>query len=109
MVMRVAETMSVAVIMTVIMPMAGRVVLMMAVTVCRLERVRASNLEYVRNNIARFSIGQFQVWINAAVGWRARGIDGKLQREVSGNSRSPVNLDIDAFMINDTGNRLSGL
>lgn len=82
--------------------------LMIAVTVCRLERVRASSLEYVRNNIVRFSVGQFQIWINAAVGWRIRGADGKMQREVSGNSRSPVNLDIDNFMINETGNRLSG-
>lgn len=76
--------------------------LMIAVTVCRLGKVTASELTYIRSNICKYAIGEFQFWVNAAVGYIQHG-----ERCITANKRSDVTLDAGNWYMNDASVRLS--
>lgn len=78
--------------------------LMIGIAVCRTERVRTSVLEYMRPNIASYAIGEFKFWINASVGYKEE-YSGK--RRHTTDARSRVDLDVDNYLFNHAGNRVS--
>ena len=74
----------------------------LVIAVCRLGRVRDSVQDNFRNNIARFAIGDFQFWLNAAVGY----VDGEDKRCVTGNTNSDVHLSVEGWYYNEAGGRV---
>jgi hypothetical protein len=81
---------------------SGNTPVMLAITVCRLGRVRENIGGHLRGNVYRYAVGEFQFWINVAVGYV--GEDGK--RHHTGNSHSRVELDIDAWHYNAARDRV---
>ena len=74
----------------------------LVITVCRLGRVRDSVQDNFRNNTARFAVGDFQFWLNAAVGY----LDGEEKRCVTGNTNSDVHLSVEGWYFNEAGGRV---
>lgn len=72
------------------------------ITVCRLGRVRDSVQDNFRSNTARFAVGEFQFWLNAAVGY----IGGDGRRHVTGNTTSEVHMNLDGWYYNQAGGRV---
>jgi hypothetical protein len=60
---------------------------MLALTVCRLQRVREGGLDWPRPNLWQFDVGQFRLWLNVCVGWQEGG-----ERCNTGNSHSSAHL-----------------
>ncbi len=75
---------------------------MLAITVCRLGRVRENFGGHLRNNIYRYAVGEFQFWINVAVGY----LDENGKRQHTGNSHSKADLDIDYWHYNAARDRV---
>jgi hypothetical protein len=76
---------------------------MLAITICRLGRVRENFGERIRSNVHRYKVGQFQFWINVAVGYLDQ--DGK--RCHTGNSHSKAALDLDQWFYNPASDRVA--
>jgi hypothetical protein len=64
--------------------------------------VRDSEQDNVRNNTARFAVGDFQFWLNAAVGY----LDADGKRAVTGNTNSDVHLSVEGWYYNEAGGRV---
>jgi hypothetical protein len=64
--------------------------------------VRDSVQDNFRNNTARFAVGDFQFWLNAAVGY----LDGEDKRIVTGNTNSDVHLSVEGWYYNEAGGRV---
>ncbi|WP_288586575.1 hypothetical protein [uncultured Methylobacterium sp.] len=79
----------------------GNAPLMLAITICRVQRVHLSQGDQVRNNVGSFSVGEFRFWVNAAVG----SLDGE-ERTCTGNKRSPVFLDLHSRFFNLASDRI---
>jgi hypothetical protein len=75
---------------------------MLAITICRLGRVRENFGERIRSNVHRFKVGQFQFWINVAVGY----LDAEGKRCHTGNSHSKAVLDLDQWLYNPASARV---
>lgn len=76
--------------------------LMLAVTVARLGAVRETiGATYVRRNVACFDVGELRLWLNAAVGYMDEG-----GRQHTGNTRSPLALDLGPRLFNSSGDRV---
>lgn len=75
---------------------------MVVVTICRLGKVHDTGARYVRNNVWQFDLGEFRFWINVAAGYVQDG-----QRRHTGNTRSPVWLDLNSRFFNLSGDRVS--
>lgn len=75
---------------------------MVVVTVCRLSRVHDTEGRPIRNNVRRFDLGEFRFWINVVVGFK----DRKARRH-TGNTRSPVWLDLNLRFFHLSGDRMS--
>lgn len=76
--------------------------IILVITVARLTRVRDSFSGNYRNNTARYAVGEFQFWLNAAVGYI--GADGK--RHVTGNTSPEVSVILDGLYYNQAGGRV---
>jgi hypothetical protein len=81
---------------------SGNNPIILVITVARLTRVRDSVQDNFRNNTARFAVGEFQFWLNAAVGYI--GADGK--RHVTGNTSPEVSMTLDGWYYNQAGGRV---
>ena len=82
---------------------SGNTPMMLVMTVARLERVRESSVEYlIRNNVSSFDVGEFRFWLNAAVGY----LDADGERCNTGNTHSPVYLDLGSRFFNMKGDRI---
>jgi hypothetical protein len=78
---------------------------MMAMTVCRLSRVREKEASgQLRANVSTFDVGEFRFWLNAAVGFLSEGN----ARSWSGNRNSNLQLRLDARFYNYSRDRLVG-
>jgi hypothetical protein len=75
---------------------------MLAITICRLGRVRENFGERIRSNVHRYKVGQFQFWINVAVGY----VDAEGKRCHTGNSHSKAVLDLDQWLYNPASDRV---
>lgn len=79
--------------------------LMLAITVCRMKRVRASVGRYISDNIFQYNIGEFRMCINASAGY----LDGGTRRctkSVQRNARAHrTYLDLNPIFWNETGQR----
>jgi hypothetical protein len=82
--------------------LSGNTPVMLAITVCRLGRVGESIGDRLRNNIYRYAVGEFQFWINVAVGY----VDENGFRHHTGNSHSHADLDIDYWHYNAARDRV---
>lgn len=76
--------------------------LMLAMTICRLGRVRDSWATQPRNNVCSYSVGEFRFWLNSSVGF----LDDNGDRDCTGNTRSPVFLDLNSRFFNMSGDRI---
>jgi hypothetical protein len=74
----------------------------LVIAVCRLGRVRDSVQDNFRNNTARFAVGDFQFWLNAAVGY----LDQDGRRMVTGNTSAEVHMSVDGWYYNQAGGRV---
>ena len=81
---------------------SGNNPVMLAITICRLDRVRENFGERIRSNVHRFKVGQFQFWINVAVGY----VDTQGNRCHTGNSHSKAALDLDQWIYNPASDRM---
>jgi hypothetical protein len=81
---------------------SGNNPVILVVAVCKLGRVRDSVQDNFRNNTARFAVGDFQFWLNAAVGYV--GPDGK--RRITGNTSPDVQVLLDGWYYNKAGGRV---
>ena len=78
---------------------------MMVMTICKMGKVHKKYFaESVRINVATFDVGEFRFWLNAGVGY----LDDNGKRCWAGNSRSKVDLRLDAKFTNTSGDRLMG-
>jgi hypothetical protein len=82
---------------------SGNNPVMVAITICRLGRVRENFGERIRSNVHRYKIGQFQFWINVAVGY----LDEAGNRCHTGNSHSKAILDLDQWLYNPASDRVA--
>lgn len=64
--------------------------LMLIMTVCELQRIHLTAGKWERNNVYTFDVGQYRLWLTAAVGY----LDENAERCVTDNKRSRVSLDI---------------
>lgn len=77
---------------------------MLAVTVARLGAVHeSSGPTYIRRNVAHFDVGELRLWLNVAVGY----LEAE-SRAHTGNTRSPVVLDLGPRLFNLSGDRVFG-
>ena len=74
----------------------------LVITVCRLGRVRDSVQDNFRNNTARYAVGDFQFWLNGAVGF----LDANGKRSVTGNTSPDVQLSVEGWYFNKAGGRV---
>ncbi len=81
---------------------SGNNPVMLAITICRLDRVRENFGERIRSNVHRYKVGQFQFWINVAVGY----LDAQGKRCHTGNSHSKAALDLDQWIYNPASDRM---
>jgi len=81
---------------------SGNNPVMLAITICRLGRVRENFGERVRSNVHRYKVGQFQFWINVSVGY----LDAQGRRHHTGNSHSKAVLDLDQWLYNPASDRV---
>ena len=77
----------------------------LVITVCRLGRVRDSVQDNFRNNTARYAVGDFQFWLNGAVGF----IDDHGKRTVTGNASPDVQLSVEGWYFNEAGGRVTSV
>ncbi len=75
---------------------------MLAMTVCRMKRVREHYGEQVRDNVCSYAVGEFRFWLNASVGY----LDDKGKRAHTGNKHSKVFLDLNSRFFNLAGDRV---
>lgn len=74
--------------------------LMLVMTICELQRVHLTTGRWERDNIYTFDVGQYRLWLNAAVGYLENG-----KRCITANKKSRVLLDIGG-RYNDAERRL---
>lgn len=74
---------------------------MVVVTICRLGKVHDTDARPVRNNVWQFDLGEFRFWINVVAGYLKDG-----ERRHTGNTRSPVWLDLNSRFFNVSGDRV---
>lgn len=82
---------------------SGNNPVMLAITICRLGRVRENFGQRIRSNVHRYKVGQFQFWINVAVGY----LDEDGNRCHTGNSHSKAALDLDQWLYNPASDRVA--
>lgn len=83
---------------------SGAMPIMLVATVCPLKRVHTSwpCWEQGRQNVLRFDVADFRVWINAAAGY----LDKDGSRRITGNERSSVSLrSLPLELFTETGDR----
>jgi hypothetical protein len=74
---------------------------MLVVTVCRRGSEATDVLEYPHWNVAAYSLGQFQFWITAVVGYKKKkSSTGGKKRVHTRNSSSVVELRVDNYIHN---------
>ncbi len=82
---------------------SGNSPLMLAMTICKLNRVHTSiGGEQIRGNVWRFDVGEYRLWLNAAVG----ELDAQGNRVATGNKYSKVDLDLNSRFFNISGDRI---
>jgi hypothetical protein len=81
---------------------SGNNPVILVITVCRLGRVRDSVQDNFRNNTARYAVGDFQFWLNCAVGY----VDEAGKRCVTGNTSPDVQVSVEGWYFNKAGGRV---
>ena len=81
---------------------SGNNPVILVITVCRLGRVRDSVQDNFRNNTARYAVGDFQFWLNSAVGH----LDEAGKRTVTGNASPDVQISVEGWYFNKAGGRV---
>jgi hypothetical protein len=81
---------------------SGNNPVILVIAVCRLGRVRDSVQDNFRNNTARYAVGEFQFWLNGAVGY----LDAEGRRLVTGNTSPEVQLSVEGWYFNKAGGRV---
>jgi hypothetical protein len=81
---------------------SGNNPIILVIAVCKLGRVRDSVQDNFRNNTARYAVGDFQFWLNAAVGHV--NVQGK--RQITGNTSPDVHVMLDGWYYNQAGGRV---
>lgn len=78
--------------------------IMVVITICRLSKVHNTDAKAIRNNVWQFDLGEFRFWINVVAGYLKDG-----ERRHTGNTRSPVWLDLNSRFFNVSGDRVGQL
>jgi hypothetical protein len=75
---------------------------MLAITICRLNRVRERFGGQVRSNICSYAVGQFRFWLAVSVGF----LDELGNRQCTGNKHSKAELELEYWLYNAASDRV---
>jgi hypothetical protein len=75
---------------------------MLAITICRLNRVREKFGGQVRSNICSYAVGQFRFWLAVSVGF----LDELGNRQCTGNKHSKAELELEYWLYNAASDRV---